>query len=112
MKTKQLIYKTGKHIFYCLLGAGVICGLIATWNVTAYRDVELLKREAPKFIEERGFTITSYDGYEGSIAHGGFTWYQARDKDGLLYNMAIGEWNGELMLYNQTCLNAVSTTGK
>jgi len=95
-----------------LLCVGVVGGFILLWNMTAYRDVEKLKNEAPTFIEERGFTITSYDGYQGSMIHGGSTWYQARDNEGLLYNMAIGEWRGELMLYNQTCLNVVSASGK
>ena len=101
-----------RHFLYALLCAGVVGGFITLWNNTAYRDVKGLKLEAPVFIEERGFTITSYDGYEGSMIHGGFTWYQARDNEGLLYNMAIGEWRGEVMLYNQTCLNAISASGK
>ena len=86
----------------------LIIGYAVLWNKSAYRDVEVLKREAPKFILERGFRITSYDGFEGSVFHGGFTWYQVRDSSNYLYNMCIGEWRGELMLYNQTCLNAVS----
>ena len=90
--------------------AAVIFGSIVSWNKTAYRNVELLKIEAPKFIQERGFKITSYDGFEGSIVHGGFTWYQVRDSSNYLYNMAIGEWRGEIMLYNQTCLNAVQNS--
>lgn len=70
--------------------AAAIFGSIVSWNKTAYRDVELLKIEAPKFIQERGFKITSYDGFEGSMVHGGFTWYQVRDSSNYLYNMAIG----------------------
>jgi hypothetical protein len=112
MKTNTLLMKIGRLLFYCLLCAGVISAIVALRNSLAYRDVELLKKDAPSFIRERGFTITSYDGYEGCVIHGGFTWYQARDKEGFLYNMAIGEWDGELMLYNQTCLNAVSAAGK
>ena len=83
---------------------------IILWNKTAYRDVELLKIKSPKFIQERGFKVTSYDGYEGSMIHGGYTWYQVRDSSNYLYNMAIGEWRGELMIYNQTCLNAVQNS--
>lgn len=90
--------------------AAVIFGGTVSWNKTAYRDVELLKIEAPKFINERGFKITSYDGFEGSMVHGGFTWYQVRDSSNYLYTIAIGEWRGEIMLYNQTCLNAVKNS--
>lgn len=88
----------------------VIFGYIVSWNKTAYRDVELLKIEAPKYIQDRGFKITSYDGFEGSMVHGGFTWYQVRDSSNYLYKIAIGEWRGELMLYKQRCLNAVQNS--
>lgn len=80
------------------------------WNLTAYRDVELLKEKAPQFLSERGFTITSYDGYKGAIFHGGYTWYHSRDSSKYLYSLAVGEWRGELMLYNVECLNAVKNT--
>jgi len=90
--------------------ATLVFGSITTWNTTAYRDVNLLKTNAPTFLQERGFRITSYDGYEGSIIHGGFTWYQVRDSSNYLYSLAVGEWKGELMIYNQTCLNAVKNS--
>jgi len=109
---KYFFIDYARHFLYAFLLAFFVGGVIILWNVTAYRDIEHLKNDAPSFIEKRGFTITSYDGYKGSIIHGGYTRYQARDKEGLLYNMAIGEWRGELMLYNQTCLNAVSISGK
>lgn len=108
---KKIKYFFDDYVWYFLCAA-VIGGFILLWNATAYRDVEQLKVEAPAFLDERGLTITSYDGYEGSMIHGGFTWYQARDKEGFLYNMRIGEWKGEIMLYNQTCLNAISVGGK
>lgn len=85
----------------------IIC-MIIVWNTTAYRDVKFLEVEAPGFIVERGFGIISYDGYAGSMYHGGFVWYKVRDKNDYLYEMAIGEWRGELMLYNTKCLNAVT----
>lgn len=90
------------------ISIGTIIGAIILYNTTAYRDIAELKEKAPSFIEERGFEVTSYDGYEGSIYHGGFTWYQVRDTSGYLYNLCVGDWRGELMIYNQECLNAVS----
>ena len=110
MKTKFRLTKKARYFLYTLLCAGG--GSILLWNTTAYRDIAELEQTAPTFIEERGFTITSYDGFEGDMVHGGFVWYQARDEQGLLYSMAIGEWRGQMMLYNQTCLNAVSNVGK
>ena len=52
--------------------------------------------------------IVNYDGYEGCIIYGGFTWYKAVDEKGYLYEFALGEWNGEIMLYEMKCLNAVT----
>lgn len=88
----------------------IVFSNIVLWNKTAYRDVELLKIKSPKFIQERGFKITSYDGYEGSMFHGGYVYYQVRDSSNYLYSMAIGEWRGELMIYNHKCLNAVKNS--
>ena len=81
---------------------------IIGWNVTAYRDVDYLKEKSPSFLKERGFNVTSYDGYEGNIFLGGLTWYQVRDDENYLYVLATSEWRGEIMIYNQECLNAVS----
>ena len=81
--------------------------IIITWNVTAYRDVDMLKSIAPKYINNMGMTIVNYDGYEGSAVHGGFVWYKATDAEGYLYEFCIGDWRGEVMVYNMTCLNAV-----
>ena len=94
-----------KEIMYTLLIALVV---FITWNVGAYRDIEYTKGLAPKFIEDRGYTITSYDGYQGGLIGGGLVWYQARDSNGLLYEMAVTEWRGELHLYNVSCLNAIT----
>ena len=87
-----------------------VIGVIVLWFSTAYRDVDELKIKAPKFISQRGYNITSYDGYSGEPFHGGLVWYQARDNNGYLYQMAVGEWGGELMIYNLKCLNAVENT--
>lgn len=81
------------------------------WNTTAYRDIKkkiLEKKTAPEYIELKGFKITSYQGYEGSIIHGGYVWYEAKDTSGYLYQMGIGDWRGTLMTYSLECLNAVS----
>jgi hypothetical protein len=98
-----------KKMFIAIMVAAVLVfGFGNIWNRTAYRDVNLLKIKAPIFIQERGFRITSYDGFEGSICHGGYVWYQVRDSSNYLYNLAVGDWKGELMIYNTKCLNAVT----
>ncbi len=97
-----------KNIIKIPLTVLVILLSVIVHNQLAYRDIDMLKIQAPLIIAKRGFTITSYDGYQGDIFHGGFTWYQARDSKGYLYNMMIGEWRGELMIYRLKCLNAVT----
>lgn len=87
---------------------GIITGIVLIWNFTAYRDIDMLKQKSPKFLEERGFKIVSYDGYEGDPFMGGFTWYQVVDENGFRYILAVGEWRGDLMIYSQKCFNAVS----
>lgn len=99
-------------IISIIVAIATLAGLVLTWNITAYRDVDMLKVKTPLFLQERGFKITSYDGYEGSLIHGGITWYQVRDSSNYLYVLAIAEWRGELMIYNQTCLNAVRNDKK
>lgn len=75
---------------------------------SCYRDVEQTKLDAPKFLEERGYKIISYDGYESEIIGGGLVAYVVKDSDGYVYSLEIQEWRGELHIYNQKCLNAVS----
>jgi len=88
----------------------IVILVLILWNSTAYRDIEYLKSESSSFLEDRGFTVVSYDGYCGEPFHGGFTYYQVRDKNDYLYSLAIGSWRGDIMIYEQECLNAVSST--
>jgi hypothetical protein len=79
-----------------------------TLLTSCYRDVETTKTKAPAFLKERGYTITSYDGYESNIIGGGLVAYVVKDSAGFVYSLEIQEWRGELHIYNQRCLNAVS----
>jgi hypothetical protein len=72
------------------------------------RDVDSTKKEAPEFFKERGYKIVSYDGYTTGLFSGGTVWYVVKDSSGFIYSLAIQEWWGELHIYNQKCLNAVS----
>ncbi len=81
---------------------------ISTLLTSCYRDVEETKIKAPQFLKERGYTITSYDGYESDIIGGGLVAYVVKDSAGFVYSLEIQEWRGELHIYNQKCLNAVS----
>jgi hypothetical protein len=79
---------------------------------SCYRDVENTKLKAPAFLKERGYTITSYDGYESDIIGGGLVAYVVKDSAGFVYSLEIQEWKGELHIYNQKCLNAVSNSNR
>jgi len=81
---------------------------ITLFLTSCYRDVESIKTKAPAFLTERGYTITSYDGYESEIIGGGLVAYVVKDSAGFVYSLEIQEWRGELHIYNQKCLNAVS----
>lgn len=96
------------YAIYTLLCIGGVYGLIALRNSTAYRDIDKLRSVEVQYISNMGMTIINYDGFEGDVIHGGFTWYKAKDKEGFLYELSLGEWDGQIMLYSMKCLNAVS----
>ena len=84
--------------------------LVLTMSVfltSCYRDVKYTKKVAPEYLESLGYKIIQYDGYNGGVA-GGYVWYVVKDSSGFVYSLAIQEWRGELHIYNQKCLNAVS----
>lgn len=81
---------------------------LTTFLTSCFRDVESTKKEAPEFLKERGYRIISYDGYESDVFSGGTVWYVVKDSSDYVYSLAIQEWWGELHVYNQKCLNAVS----
>jgi len=84
--------------------------LAMTFFLTScYRDVEQIKKDAPLFLKQRGYTITSYDGYESCFISGGLVAYVVKDTSGLTYSLEIMEWQGEYHIYNQKCFNAVSS---
>ena len=86
----------------------MIVGLNTLRNATAYRDNEKIKTVGVEYVDNMNMAIVNYDGFSGDMIHGGFIWYKVRDEKGYLYELAIGEWNGEIMTYNMECLNAVT----
>ncbi len=81
---------------------------MTSFLTSCYRDVESIKTKAPEFLKERGYSITSYDGYESDIFGGGLVAFAVKDSAGFVYSLEIQEWKGELHIYNQKCLNVVS----
>ena len=88
---------------------GVILVITLLWNVTAYRDVDDLKVNAPAVVEDAGFTNITYQGFSGDVGMGGEVWYHGYGiTDGLVYEMAVANWRGEYHIYNLKCINAVA----
>ena len=81
---------------------------VAFCLTSCYRDVEEIKSKAPRFLQERGYAIISYDGYCAAPIAGGFVAYVVKDSAGFVYSLMLQEWRGELHIYDQECLNAVS----
>lgn len=88
---------------------GVIIILIIGWNLTAYRDVKQLKKEAPEYLESLGYKIIAVEGYTGDPIQGGMVYYVIKDTAGYIFQAGIASWMGELMIYNLKCLNAVES---
>lgn len=66
-------------------------------------DIEYIKAEAPKQMQERGWEIVRYEGWQrGSWAkHGGKVWYHVKNvnNDNIQYRVHVAEWGGELHYY-------------
>jgi len=95
-------------IIQCSIVIGSILALILIWNLTAYRDIDHLREVEVAYLSNMQLEIINYDGYQGSVVHGGYTWYTTKDTSGYIYKLALGEWDGITMLYSMKCLNAVS----
>jgi len=108
-KVYDIFASVPNFVWPIVLVLSIITLAIVGWHATAYRDIDIIKKEAPSFIKERGWDIVSYDGYRGAPVHGGFVYYQVVDKNGFVYSMGFGEWEGEIMIYDIKCLNAVSS---
>lgn len=83
--------------------------LISIVSLTScYRDVDYIKNNSNDFLKNRGYKIISYDGYKADPFSGGFVAYVVKDSSGFVYSLEVQEWRGELHIYNQKCLNAIS----
>lgn len=79
-----------------------------------YSRVNDIKEHATNTLQQAGFVITGYEGYEiGDMfyAPGGKVWYQMvkSNNDSILYNCCVIKFGGEYQIGNLTAINAVST---
>jgi len=77
-----------------------------------YRNVDVIKANAPKAWSDAGFEIVGYEGYQigGLQAPGGLVWYvvQRTGDSTIRYNGAVSKWGGEYHLYEIQALDAIA----
>ncbi len=84
---------------------GVVLGvtLLGYSLIGTAHHVDNIVAVAPVTLEQRGFSIIRYDGFQyGSWSrHGGKVWYYVKDKTNpsIRYKVSISSWNGELQFY-------------
>lgn len=80
--------------------AAIIVALLGYTFIGCATRVHEIKDQAPKAIEERGWKIMRYEGYQWGAwgHHGGKVWYHVQDvKDATIqYRIYITKWGGEL----------------
>lgn len=78
-----------------------------------YRNVEIIKTNAPKAWADAGFEIIGYEGYQiGDFtgAPGGKVWYvvQRKGDPKVRYHGYVTKWGDEYQIYNITALDAIT----
>lgn len=90
------------RIFYGFLSVALVTLMAYSIFGTSYK-VDEIKKLAPADIQQRGWEIARYEGYQfGAFAcDGGKVWYHVRDKTvkNTYYRVAICMWDGELQYY-------------
>ena len=92
-----------------LIVIGMIVAFIICWNAYAYRDIDLLTKQAPKFLKEKMEykVVGDQSGYCGSLITGGSVYYNIEipSTPGILYSVEVIEWRGVIQAYNPEPLN-------
>ena len=71
-----------------------------------YKDIPEIKQTSGAALEENGFEIIGYQGYQFAWPHGGFVWYTLKKGD-ITYHAAISKWFGEYHIYNLSAVDAI-----
>ena len=74
-------------------------------------NVDKIKLNAQKTIEQAGFEIIGYEGYEWTAfgAYGGCVWYTMKKKpdNGITYQGCVSKWDDEYHIYNLSSIDAI-----
>lgn len=94
-----------KVVFFIV---AVVCVfIILPINIWAYRDIEIVKENAPALIEKSGFENITYADYDGDVVDGGGVEYICNKvgMPNLLYCVGVCEWRGEFIIYRMQVIN-------
>lgn len=92
-----------------IVGASLLTAVLAGCSA---QNVDAIKNAAPKTIEQAGFEIIGYEGYEwtGLGRWGGCVWYTMKKKPdtGTTYHGCVSKWGDEYHIYSLTAIDAIS----
>jgi len=102
MKMMKFVNEYAGEIVVC--GVVVLVCVFGVYScVGTSHNVDKIREAAPLEIEQKGYEILRYEGWQyGSFGHhGGKVWYHVKDssRDNVYYRMFVTMWNGELHLY-------------
>lgn len=76
-------------------------------------NVDLIKLNAKPTIEQAGFNIIGYEGYEwtGFGRWGGCVWYTMKKNpdNGTTYHGCVSKWSDEYHIYSLSAIDAIRT---
>lgn len=90
----------------------VIASIMSSFLIgCSAQNVDAIKLESQKTIEQSGFEIIGYEGYEwtGFGRWGGCVWYTMRKNpdNGITYHGCISKWDNEYHIYNLSAIDAI-----
>jgi hypothetical protein len=93
-----------------LIGLSLLTAVLAGCSA---QNVDAIKAIAPKTIEQAGFEIIGYEGYQwtGLGRWGGCVWYTMKKKPdkGTTYHGCVSKWGEEYHIYQLTAIDAIGT---
>lgn len=91
-----------------LIGASILTVMLAGCSA---QHVDAIKAAAPKTLEQAGFEIIGYEGYEwtGFGQWGGCVWYTMKKKPdvGITYHGCVSKWGDEYHIYSLSAIDAI-----
>ncbi len=91
-----------------MIGVTVLSAVLSGCSA---RYVDDIKAAAPATIEQAGFEIIGYEGYQWGMAGqwGGCVWYTMKKKPdtGITYHGCVSKWGDEYHIYSLSAIDAI-----